>query len=232
MPQVSDPVPPPLAGVTVVDLSQIYNGPYATFLLAMGGAHVIKVEPLDGEHLRRRSAVGGAALPFAMLNANKHPVTLNLKSADGRELLLDMVKRADVLVENFAPGVMDRFRFGLAAAAGGQSAADLCVELGIRKLRPQSGFSGHGSDGTSHVRRHERYRIRRPAAGQGRTRAVRFPCGHSSIWGHCHGPLRARENAGGTPSRGIHARGRLQLLSFQSRSIFRLRRPGAAAHRQ
>src|ERR1700722_4906949 len=112
MPQVSDQVPPPLAGVTVVDLSQIYNGPYATFLLAMGGAHVIKVEPLDGEHLRRRSAVGGAALPFAMLNANKHPVTLNLKSADGRELLLQMVRRADVLVENFAPGVMDRLGLG------------------------------------------------------------------------------------------------------------------------
>lgn len=112
MPEVSDRVPPPLAGVTVVDLSQIYNGPYATFLLAMGGAHVIKVEPLDGEHLRRRSAVGGAALPFAMLNANKHPVTLNLKSADGRELLLQMVRRADVLVENFAPGVMDRLGLG------------------------------------------------------------------------------------------------------------------------
>lgn len=107
MPQPSER-PPPLTGVTVVDLSQIYNGPYATFLLAMGGARVIKVEPLQGEHLRTRSAVGGAALPFAMLNANKHPITLNLKSDAGRELLLQMVQRADVLVENFAPGVMRR----------------------------------------------------------------------------------------------------------------------------
>jgi CoA:oxalate CoA-transferase len=102
----------PLRGITVVDLGQIYNGPYCTFLLAMAGARVIKVEPRDGEHLRRRSVVGGAALPFAMLNSNKSCVTLNLKTARGRDLLLQMVERADVVVENFAPGVMDRLRVG------------------------------------------------------------------------------------------------------------------------
>src|SRR5260370_15672189 len=98
----------PLDGVTVIDLSQIYNGPYATFMMAQAGAHVIKVEPPGGEHLRRRGVVGGAALPFAMLNSNKRAVTLNLKSSRGRELLIDMVRRADVLVENFAPGTLDR----------------------------------------------------------------------------------------------------------------------------
>ena len=72
------PSPYPLAGITVVDLSQIYNGPYATFLCAQAGAEVIKVEPKDGEHLRRRGVVGGAALPFAMLNANKRSVSLDL----------------------------------------------------------------------------------------------------------------------------------------------------------
>ena len=70
----------PLAGITVIDLSHVYNGPYATFLMALAGANVIKVEPLDGEHLRSRGDMGGAALPFAMLNSNKKPVTLNLKS--------------------------------------------------------------------------------------------------------------------------------------------------------
>ena len=54
----------PLEGVTVLDLSQIYNGPYATFMLAQAGADIIKVEPLGGEHLRRRGVVGGAALPL------------------------------------------------------------------------------------------------------------------------------------------------------------------------
>ncbi len=102
----------PLEGIRVVDLSQIYNGPYATFLMAMAGAEIIKIEPLQGEHLRRRGVVGGAALPFAMLNGNKRDVTLNLKAPRGRELLIEMVRRADILVENFAPGVMERLDLG------------------------------------------------------------------------------------------------------------------------
>ncbi len=104
----------PLAGITVLDLSHVYNGPYATLLMAMAGAHVVKIEPLTGEHLRSRGDMGGAALPFAMLNSNKDSVTLNLKTEQGRELLREMVARADILVENFAPGVMDRLGLGAA----------------------------------------------------------------------------------------------------------------------
>ena len=104
-----------LQGVVVIDLSHIYNGPYATFLMAMAGATVIKIEPLGGEHLRIRANLGGAALPFAMLNSNKQAITLNLKTERGRSLLLDMVRKADVLVENFAPGVTDRLGIGPAA---------------------------------------------------------------------------------------------------------------------
>jgi CoA:oxalate CoA-transferase len=102
----------PLSGVTVVDLGQIYNGPYCTFLMAMAGAEVIKVEPIGGENLRRRAAVGGAAVPFAMLNSNKKFVTLNLKSPQGRDLFLRMVRQADVLVENFSVGAMERLGVG------------------------------------------------------------------------------------------------------------------------
>jgi len=102
----------PLDGIVVIDLSHVYNGPYATFLMAMAGAEVIKVEPLGGEHLRSRGDMGGADLPFAMLNSNKKPVTLNLKQEQGRELLIELVQRADILVENFAPGVMDRLGLG------------------------------------------------------------------------------------------------------------------------
>lgn len=102
----------PLRSLTVIDLGQIYNGSYATFLMAMAGARVIKVEPKTGEHLRRRASVGGAALPFAMLNSNKLSATLDLKTARGKELLHDMVRRADVLLENFAPGTMDRLGIG------------------------------------------------------------------------------------------------------------------------
>ena len=77
----------PLTGLTVIDLSHFYNGPYATFLMAMAGAKVIKVEPFQGEHLRSRGDTGGASMSFAMLNSNKKPVTLNLKTEKGRELL-------------------------------------------------------------------------------------------------------------------------------------------------
>ena len=75
-----------LDGVTVIDLGQIYNAPYATLLLAQAGARVIKVEPPGGERNRKRaqSQVSGAGLPFLMLNANKLGVTLNLKLPEGR----------------------------------------------------------------------------------------------------------------------------------------------------
>jgi crotonobetainyl-CoA:carnitine CoA-transferase CaiB-like acyl-CoA transferase len=103
----------PLAGITVVDLGQVYQGPYATFLMAKAGADVIKIEPRAGEAARLRASVGkSATLPFAMLNSNKRGVTLNLKHPRGCELLKSMVTKADVLLENFAPGVMDRLGAG------------------------------------------------------------------------------------------------------------------------
>jgi CoA:oxalate CoA-transferase len=103
----------PLAGVTVIDFGQIFQGPYATFLMAKAGADVIKVEPPHGEPLRRRAAPGThTTLPFAMLNANKRAVTLNLKHERGRDLLFEMVRRADVLLENFSPGTMDGLGVG------------------------------------------------------------------------------------------------------------------------
>lgn len=102
----------PLHGVTVIDLGQIYNGPYATFMMAMAGARVIKIEPPGGEKMRRRGAVGGAMIPFAMLNSNKDFVSLNLKDEKGVALLKRMAAKADILLENFAPGVTDRLGIG------------------------------------------------------------------------------------------------------------------------
>ena len=102
----------PLAGLRVLDLSRIYSGPYCTFLLAMAGAEVIKVEPPEGDSLRKRSGRPSASLPFAMLNANKRLLTLNLKSKAGADIFAKLAATADVLVENFRPGVMDRLGFG------------------------------------------------------------------------------------------------------------------------
>jgi CoA:oxalate CoA-transferase len=101
----------PLSGIKVVDLTQIYQGPYASFLMAQAGADVVKVEPPGGERLR---GAGGARTPvsFVMLNSNKRSVTLNLKHERGRAMLLDLARHADVLLENYAPGVMDRLGVG------------------------------------------------------------------------------------------------------------------------
>jgi crotonobetainyl-CoA:carnitine CoA-transferase CaiB-like acyl-CoA transferase len=104
----------PLAGITVLDFGQIFQGPYATMLMAKAGADVIKIEPPGGDPLRRRAIANGGetTLPIAMLNANKRGVTLNLKSEAGKNLLKHMVTRADVLLENFSPGTMDRMGVG------------------------------------------------------------------------------------------------------------------------
>ncbi|WP_028602818.1 CaiB/BaiF CoA transferase family protein [Ottowia thiooxydans] len=106
-------IPPPLSGVTVIDLTQIYNGPYATFLMAQAGATVIKVESPSGEHLRKRERASGVAQPFGVLNPNKKNVVLDLQASAGRETLLEMAKQADVIVYNFAPGAMDRLGLGV-----------------------------------------------------------------------------------------------------------------------
>ena len=103
----------PLAGVTVLDFGQVYQGPYASLLMAQAGADVIKIEPPQGEPLRRRAPPGkSTTFPIAMLNSNKRAITLNLKHERGRALLFRMAKKGDVLLENFAPGVMDRLGVG------------------------------------------------------------------------------------------------------------------------
>ncbi len=104
-----------LDGIVVLDLGQIYNGPYATFLMAMAGARVIKIEPPGGESLRGRGEEDPASYAFFALNQGKESVTLNLKSDEGKALFRDMVKKADVVLENFGPDAMERL--GLSATS-------------------------------------------------------------------------------------------------------------------
>ena len=127
----------PLKGLVVLDLTQIYNGPYATFLMARAGATVIKIEPPGGEHLRKRVSEDRQAVtvPFAMINANKQSMCLDLKSKKGREVFLGLVAKADVVVENFTPSAMDRLSLGAAA---------------LREINPRlvyASSSGYGSSG-------------------------------------------------------------------------------------
>jgi CoA:oxalate CoA-transferase len=100
----------PLAGIRVLDLGHVFAGPYAAFLMATAGADVIKVEPPTGDMSRRRGRDGD--YPFRALNGCKRGIVLNLKTERGRELLLSLAEKADVLVENFAPSVMPRLGLG------------------------------------------------------------------------------------------------------------------------
>ena len=104
----------PLEGIRVIDLGQIFAAPYSTLQLAYLGAEVIKIEPPGaGEYLRRPDASpGGVSYSFLMLNANKKSVTLNLKHPRGREILLELLAAADILVENYSTGVMESLGLG------------------------------------------------------------------------------------------------------------------------
>jgi formyl-CoA transferase len=100
-----------LDGVTVLELGQIYNVPYCALLLAHMGAEVIKIEPPTGEPARHRAG-GQDATPFVMLNSGKQGVCLNLKSPTGREVFLKLVAGADVVVENYRAGTLERLGLG------------------------------------------------------------------------------------------------------------------------
>ena len=103
-----------LSDITVLDLTRVLAGPYCTMMLADFGANVIKIEvPGKGDDTRAFGPLkNGASMYYANVNRNKKGVTLNLKSPEGKKLFLEMVKKADVVVENYRPGVMDKLGVG------------------------------------------------------------------------------------------------------------------------
>lgn len=104
----------PLAGLKVLDLTRVLSGPFATMWLATMGAEVIKVEnPGDTDVTRTyHPGINGKSAYFPTVNHNKKAITLNLKAPEGKELLRALVKDADVVIENFRPGVMDKLGLG------------------------------------------------------------------------------------------------------------------------
>jgi glutaryl-CoA transferase len=111
---MTDGTPLPLRGVKVIDFSRVLAGPLCTMLLGDMGAEVIKIEdPRHGDDTRAWAPfVGGWSTYFLSVNRNKKSVAIDLKSAEGRTLLEDLIRDADVLVENFRPGTLDRLGFG------------------------------------------------------------------------------------------------------------------------
>jgi CoA:oxalate CoA-transferase len=108
------PQPGPLAGITIVDLSRILAGPYCTFLAAELGARVIKVEtPGQGDDARQYGPFkNGKSTYFASVNRGKESIVLDLKAPKDREIFERLLDKADVIVENFRPGTMEKLGYG------------------------------------------------------------------------------------------------------------------------
>ena len=127
----------PLSGVRVVDLTRILAGPFCSMLLADMGADVIKIEPPgEGDPVRRQGVlVEGLSWYFAQFNRNKKSLALDLHAEEGKAILSRLIARADVLVENYRPGVLARMGFG---------------EARLHELNPDlvvCGINGYGSTG-------------------------------------------------------------------------------------
>ncbi len=106
-------MPGALEHLTVLDLTSHLSGPYCAMLLADHGAEVIKIEPPDGDSARNMPPfVNGESAPFMTWNRNKRSVVLDLKQQADKDVLLTLIDRADILIENYRPGVLDRLGFG------------------------------------------------------------------------------------------------------------------------
>jgi len=131
----------PLSGIRVLDLSNVLSGPFCTYQLALLGADVVKIENPDGGDLARRlGADPGASArnmgaSFVAVNAGKQSITLNLKHDAAKDIFRQLVRDADVVVENFRPGVMERLGLGATSL------------LALNPRLVYCGISGFGADG-------------------------------------------------------------------------------------
>ena len=136
----------PLAGTTVVDLTRVLSGPYCTMMLADMGARVIKVEqPGRGDDTRGWGPPfqNGESSYFMSINRNKESLTLNLKHPDGRRVLEQLLEQADVLVENFRPGTLDRLQLGYADVADRWPKVVYCSVSGFGQTGPRRTEPGY-----------------------------------------------------------------------------------------
>jgi formyl-CoA transferase len=102
-----------LKGVRILDMTHVQAGPTCSQLLAWMGADVIKFEPPQGDATRGqlRDVPNADSLYFTMLNCNKRSITVNMKSAEGKQVFVDLLKKCDIMMENFGPGVLERLGF-------------------------------------------------------------------------------------------------------------------------
>jgi crotonobetainyl-CoA:carnitine CoA-transferase CaiB-like acyl-CoA transferase len=136
----------PLSGVTVVDFTRVLSGPYCTMLLADMGARVIKIEqPGRGDDTRAWGPpfVNGESAYFLSINRNKESLTLDLKHPSARTVLDALLRQADVLVENFRPGTMERLDLGYDTVAAAFPRIVYCSVSGFGQTGPRSSEPGY-----------------------------------------------------------------------------------------
>ncbi|MCC6534549.1 MAG: CoA transferase [Burkholderiales bacterium] len=140
----------PFEGLRVLDFTQVLSGPFATFQLALLGADVIKVERREGEEMRRSPlskqwSERGLAPAFQALNGGKRSLTLDLRTPEAIEIVRRLASDADVVVENFRPGVMDKLGIGYAALSALNSRLIYCCISAFGQTGPER--LGAGYDG-------------------------------------------------------------------------------------
>src|SRR6201996_9141551 len=142
--QADDKTTAPLEGLRVLDFSIMLAGPYCARLLADVGAEVIKIEPPEGDDMRLRTPLrDGHSTYFGQLNAGKQSLALDLKNPEAIKLVHRLVADADILVENFRPGVMDRLGLGYEALSAINPRLIYCAISGFGltgPLRDQPSF--------------------------------------------------------------------------------------------
>ena len=119
----------PLSGLKVAEFTHMVMGPACGLILADMGADVVKIEPIKGDNTRR--LIGSGSGYFPMYNRNKRSICLDLKSEEGREVALKLIAGADVLIENFRPGAMDKLGFGYEAMSQLNPRLIYCSEKGF-----------------------------------------------------------------------------------------------------
>jgi crotonobetainyl-CoA:carnitine CoA-transferase CaiB-like acyl-CoA transferase len=135
----------PLDGVRVVDLTRFLAGPFCTQELGDFGADVVKVEPLEGDHSRQqtlRPDLVGNSYFFAAANRNKRSIAVDVTKPAGREIVLRLARRADVVIENFRPGVMARLGFDAGTLREHNPRLIYCGVTGFGQTGPYSGRPG------------------------------------------------------------------------------------------
>jgi crotonobetainyl-CoA:carnitine CoA-transferase CaiB-like acyl-CoA transferase len=134
----------PLSGITVLDFTTRLPGPLATLMLAEAGAEVIKIERLGGEAVRAYPPLrGGVSVIYALLNRGKRSLELDLKDAGSRARLTPLIERADVVVEQFRPGVMERLSLGYETMTAINPRIIYCSITGYGQQGPRAGEAGH-----------------------------------------------------------------------------------------